>query len=73
MTKVSMEKLLLAYRIVCEAQMTSVAELLEPVILDVMGEGTSSTVVGKRRTAVEPSWEVTCGPDIVPLVKEVTS
>jgi len=81
MTKDSKEKLLMAYRAVCVAQMTSVAELLEDVILDVMGGGTPSTVTRGNQTTLEPPWNVTCGPLSTPteytsidhLSKEVTS
>lgn len=67
MTKESKEKLLMAYRAVCVAQMTSVAELLEDVILDVMSERTPSTVTRGNETTLEPPWTVTCGPDTVKL------
>ena len=66
MSNESKKKLLMAYRAVCVAQMASVGELLEDVILDVMGER-KSPVTRETRNTLEPPWTVTCGPDIVPL------
>ena len=66
MTDESKAKLLQAYKFAVEADQDGIADLLEGVILDVMGERTSSIVIGERNT-LEPPWNVTCGPGIVPL------
>ena len=67
MTKDSKEKLMMAYRAVCVAQMTSVAELLEDVILDVMCEHTPPIATRGTRTTTEPPLKVTCDPDTMLL------
>ncbi len=61
MTKESMKKLLLAYRAVCATQMTSVAELLEDVILELMGGEKPSMVTIGATDEIRPSW-CTNGP-----------
>ena len=61
MTNDSKEKLLMAYRAAAAGKNTSIADLLEDVILDVMGGGKSPVTRGNRNT-LEPPWNVTCGP-----------
>ena len=58
MTDESKAKLLQAYKFAVEADQDGIADLLEDVILDVMGERTSSIVIGERNT-LEPPWNVT--------------
>ena len=71
MTKESMKKLLLAYRAVCATQMTSVAELLEAVILDEMGGGEPPMVtIGNDKVTFEPYKAVTT-PLYVPSAEAV--
>lgn len=56
----SKEKLLMAYRAVCATQMTSVAELLEAVILDEMGgEEPPMVTIGNEKVTFEPYKAVT--------------
>lgn len=66
MTGESKAKLLMAYKYAVEADQDGIADLLEDVILDVMGERTSPVTRGTRNT-LEPPWNVTCGPDTVKL------
>lgn len=67
MTEESKAKLLQAYKYAAMADQDGIADLLEDVILDVMGKGTSSIVISEPRTTLEPPWRVTCGPDTVKL------
>ena len=73
MMKENRAKLLQAYRSAIEAGQHEIADMLEDVILDVMGSGEVKVPVmrgikiGDGEPQVKPSWNVTCGPDIVPL------
>ena len=59
MTKDSKEKLLLAYRSAVAGKLTSIADLLEDVILEVMSNGTNSknTTVNPYRSVTTPVYE----------------
>ena len=59
MTKDSKEKLLMAYRAAVAGKFTSVADLLEDVILEVMNSGTKdkNTTVNPYRSVTTPIYE----------------
>lgn len=66
MTQEQNAKLLQAYRSAIAAGQDGIADMLEYVILGLMGKGTSP-IATRTRNATEPPSRVTCGPDIVPL------
>jgi hypothetical protein len=73
MTDVSNAALLQAYKDAIEANEDGIAELLKTVILELMkDERTSQIAIGESRITAEPPWNVTCGPDIVPLGATMT-
>ena len=67
MTDESKAKLLQAYKFAAMADQDGIADLLESVILDVMGGGTPWIVTRGAQNKLEPPWIVTCGPDTVKL------
>ena len=67
MTDESKAKLLRAYRSAVEAEQDVIADMIEDVILDVMGGGTPWIVTRGTQNTLEPPWIVTCGPDTVKL------
>ena len=73
MTQETQAKLLQVYRAAIEAEQDGIADMLEDVILDVMGSGEVKVPVmrgikiGDGEPQVKPPWNVTCGPNIVPL------
>lgn len=60
MTDESKAKLLMAYKYAAMADQDGIADLLEDVILDVMGGGTPWMVTRETRNTLEPPWTVTC-------------
>jgi len=61
-------KLLQAYRSAVEAGQDGIADTLEDVILEKMGESVKYPItIGATRTTTDPPWKITCGPDVVPL------
>jgi hypothetical protein len=65
--------LLRAYRLAVEAGQDGIADLLEDVILGLMGsESPSPIVIGGSRTTTEPPWRVTCGPYVVDTKMQCT-
>ena len=72
MTDESKAKLLQAYRAAVEAEQDVIADMIEDVILDVMGGGTPWMVTRGPRTTLEPPWNVTC-TGIDHTTREVTS
>lgn len=66
MTQEQNAKLLQAYRAAIAAEQDGIADALEDVILEEMDEARPSPIfIGESRTTTEPSWKVTCGPDVV--------
>lgn len=64
----SQAKLLQAYRSAIAAGQDGIADMLEDVILGEMEEAKlSPIVIGDSRTTTEPTWNISCGPDVVPL------
>ena len=61
MTDESKAKLLQAYRAAVEAEQDVIADMIEDVILDVMGGGTPSIVIGEHN-AIKPPWRVEATP-----------
>lgn len=60
--------LLRAYRSAVEASQDVIADMLEDVILEKMGESVKYPItIGATRTTTDPPWKITCGPDVVPL------
>jgi hypothetical protein len=72
MTDESKAKLLMAYKYAVEADQDGIADLLEDVILDVMGGGTPWMVTRGTQNTLEPPWNVTC-TGIDHTTREVTS
>ena len=64
MTEESKENLLMAYRAAVAGKMTSIADLLEDVILEVMGGEKPSMVTIGATDETRPSW-CTKGPIVV--------
>lgn len=73
MTQEQNAKLLQAYRAAIAAKQDGIADMLEDVILGEMGSGEVKVPVmrgikiGDGEPQVKPSWNISCGPDIVPL------
>ena len=68
MSKETDATLLRAYRSAVEASQDVIADMLEDVILEKMGEKKSVPVMrSDDHSWTEPPWKVTCGPDVVPL------
>ena len=69
MTQEQNARLLQAYRAAIEAEQDGIADLLEDAILEEMGKNKVSVMRGIKvdGKSLEPPWNVTCGPDIVPL------
>jgi len=64
----SQAKLLQAYRAAISAGQDGIADMLEDVILGELEEvKPSPIVIGESRTTTEPTWKISCGPDIVTL------
>ena len=63
-------KLLQAYRAAIAAGQDGIADLLEEVILAEMGKNEVKVPVMRGikvgDESLEPTWRVTCGPDVVP-------
>ena len=71
MTDESKAKLLMAYKYAAMADQDGIADLLEDVILDVMGERTPWMVTRGNQNTLEPPWKVTCTS--IDHTREVTS
>ena len=68
MTGESQAKLLQAYRAAISAGQDGIADMLEDVILGELEEAKLyPIVIGESRTTTEPTWNISCGPDVVPL------
>jgi hypothetical protein len=68
MTQESNAALLQAYKYATEADQDGIADLLETVILELMGSGNQSPIIlGDSRTTTDQPWKISCGPDIVTL------
>ena len=72
MTDESKAKLLQAYRAAVEAEQDVIADMIEDVILDVMGGGAPWMVTRGTQNTLEPPWNVTC-TGIDHTTREVTS
>ena len=73
MTDESKAKLLQAYRAAVEAEQDVIADMIEDVILDVMGGGTPSTVTRGTQNTLEPPWRVEATPLSVPMTYTVNT
>ncbi len=78
MTQEQNAKLLQAYRAAIAAGQDGIADMLEDVILEMMGSGEVKVPVippgimtGDGVKQIEPPWKVTCGPDVTPLGAKV--
>lgn len=68
MSKETNATLLRAYRSAVEAGQDVIADMLEDVILEKMGEKKSAPVMrSDDHSLTESPWKITCGPDVVPL------
>jgi hypothetical protein len=73
MTDEGKANLLRAYRLAVESDQDGIADMLEDVILGLMGsESPSPIVIGGSRTTTEPPWRVTCGPYVVDTKMQCT-
>lgn len=67
MTQEQNAKLLQAYRAAIEEGQHEIADMLEDVLLSELRDRLFSNVICDGKTTTEPSWRITCGPDVVPL------
>ena len=67
-------KLLQAYRLAISEGHDGIADLLETVILELMGDANPSPIIiGGSKTTTEPPWRVTCNPLSVPWSYDVNA
>lgn len=75
MTRENQEALIRAYRAAIVAEQSEIADMLEKLILSEMrtnGPVMRGIKTGDGETQIKPPWNVTCGPDIVPLCGGIT-